>query len=195
MNVRCKIGQWDNKWSQIHFTIVDVNCITATVYSFFRSFLLTMVVQRIVHAFYTYTNNFLIPKSKRPNEVNKNSWTICFLICSVKITSHSLSTGRHLVLWWFSFEFLSRSLFLYLRLFTTWTIQHSHHLISGYNNIFIRPFMCEFIWKVTLIVCACGCICSWWFAVSFSAAIFEPRWYFFIRTCAVNLLDECNSPT
>lgn len=27
-----------------------------------------------------------------------------------------------------------------------------HHLISGYNNIFISPFMCEFMWKVTLIV-------------------------------------------
>lgn len=44
----------------------------------------------------------------------------------------------------------------------TYTIEL--YLLSGYNNIFIRPFMCEFIWKVTLIVCACGCICSWWFA-------------------------------
>lgn len=154
MNVYCKIRHKDNKWSQTHFTIVNVDCITATVF-----FLSTLFWWRaeIVR---------LYPRFLNSTKEKKNSWTIRILICSLKIIFLSTSLNGcwsplYLMVIFSGISFFP-SLCVYHVSIHTYTIEL--YLLSGYNNIFIRPFMCEFIWKVTLIVCACGCICSWWFA-------------------------------
>lgn len=95
----------------------------------------------------------------------RNKWTIRFLIFGGWFHHDSWLTHipRLVAQMMFSLFFIS-----------------NHHLISGYNNIFIRPFMCEFIRKVTLIVCAVW----WWFALLLSFHLFSSPSRWPLVTCA-----------
>lgn len=139
MKVYCKI-RYEKKWSQLHLTIVNVNCITSTVHLFFFP-------RNGYH-----TNGLSTAKSNRPNEANKNSWTIHFLIFSVVDLSFPVIeqlVGRclRLSVFWFDFRFSS------IHIFTT---QNSHHLISRYNNSF---FYSSFYLRIYM---KSDVDCMWW---------------------------------